>query len=260
MGFQGDSHIGYKLSPEKPPSPKCVDPKVFLNSTVCSWDGDEPSPAIDRADLDVVRSVDDGSGLPPKLRKLSLSSQSSLSESEKGLSDGERVKEKMIVDRKKRTSDASGSSRGKKNGDRDDGDGDVPMVGVEEENAASDDPVVAVEPAVGVEPKPLPSNLMVVDKAPLGDVFMAEPKKSPAVVDEDGRQNVDKSTSSQSGQLEPSWDRRRSSRIAMAKINYLVQAGKTSGGRRRKASKKDEDLLDVGLVIISLTKDSINVI
>jgi len=315
LNFRGDDlqrPIGYKLIPA--PSPKCVDPKVFLNSTVCSWDGVEPGREDGQADQDVGRQVDDMPSLPPRLRKLSLSSQSSLSESgggdagyhsEKGLSEGERVNHKMIVDRNELTSGSPGSSGDGKNDPRGgeencpnvdgkSGDGDDPMVDVEGENGSGDDPVVAVEgddgdgddpmvavePVVGVEPKQLTSDLTVVDETPLGDALSdsmsvdedhpadgAEPKKSFRVIGEDGLTNVDKSKSNKksldltpSVQLEPPWERRRSSRLAMEKIDYLVQAGKTSGGRRKRASKKDDDLLEVVLLIISLTKGLLKVI
>jgi hypothetical protein len=321
LDFRGDdlqSRIGYKHIPEKPPSPKCVDPKVFLNTTLCSWDGALARREDDQADQD-SHSVDDGSGLPPRLRKLSLSSQSSLSESgggdagrpsEKRSSVGKRVKQKMIVDRTELTSGSPGSSGDGKNhprggeencpsvdgenGDGDDpmvavggknGDVDDPMVAVEGENGAGDDPMVTVEPVVAVEPRQLSSHFTDVDGAPSGDALSdamsvdedhpadgADPKKSFRVIDGDSLINVGKSKSKKkfldsvlsvqpeppldvpSVELEPPLERRRSARIAMEKIDYHVQASKNSGGRRRRASKKDKDLPEVVLLTISLSK------
>ena len=339
--------------PEKPLSPKCVDPKVFLDTTVCSWDGGLASREDGQADQD-SRPVDDGSGLPPRLRKLSLSSQSSLSESgggdaghpsEKRLSVGKRVKQKMIVDGAELTSGSPDSSGDGKiyprggeencpsvdgeNGDGDDpmvavdgknGDVDDPMVAVEGENGAGDDPMVTVEPVVAVKPRQSSSNLKDVDEAPSGDASSdsmsvdedhpadepvvavkprqlssnltdvdeapsgdassdsmsvdedhpadgADPKKSFRVIDGDNLINVDNSKSNEkslesvpSAQPEPPLERRQSSRIAMAKIDYHVQVSKTSGARRRRASKKDKDLPDVVLLIITLSKGLLNVI
>jgi hypothetical protein len=188
-------------------------------------------------------------------------------------SDGEEGSRAMSIEPEEAILGSRGGGDGGRRGDGKTGDGDGPMVAVE--------PVVDVNPAVNVNPvvnlngKTSSLDVMAVDEdrpedgaysamsvdegQPAGGAGLKEGFRA---IQEGGREKGDGANEAtidadSSVHREAPFEPRRSSRLAPANHDLslkIISPRRPSRHRRKRASKKDDDLLQVGICIISIKK------